>query len=79
MNRSESNQLLTEILRQIKHEAQNQESLDPVISQQAFAALSGLYPTVIAATLQILDQGKVTKFVCERSRRTFYRVKESKR
>ena len=32
----------------------------------------------MAATLQILDQGKVTKFICEKSRRTFYRVKESK-
>ena len=33
---------------------------------------------MLAATLQILDQGKVTKFICEKSRRTFYRVKESR-
>jgi len=35
-----------------------------------------MFPTVIAAALDILDNGKVTKFVCQQSRRCFYRVRE---
>ena len=38
--------------------------------------LGAMYPTVLAATLEILDTGKVTKFVTLETRREFYRVKE---
>ena len=38
--------------------------------------LTNMFPNVLTHSLQILDQGKVTKFVCQNSRRSFYRVKE---
>ena len=38
--------------------------------------LTNMFPNVLTPALQILDQGKVTKFVCEKSKRSFYRVKE---
>ena len=38
-----------------------------------------MFGTVLSPALEILDQGKVTKFVCQKSHRHFYRVKEPKR
>ena len=41
--------------------------------------LVSLFATVISAALEILDNGRVTRFVCENSKREFFRVKESRR
>lgn len=38
-----------------------------------------MFGTVLSPALEILDQGKVTKFVCQQSKRCFYRIKEPKR
>ncbi len=50
-----------------------------MISQKAFSMLVSMFATVINPALEILDNGKVTRFVCENSKREFYRVKESRR
>ena len=41
--------------------------------------LSSLFPTVLSACLEILDDGKVTRFVTQNSKREFYRVKDSRK
>ena len=41
----------------------DQQQKQPELSQRTLLALSSLLPTVLAAALQILDEGKVTKFV----------------
>lgn len=38
-----------------------------------------MFGTVLSPAFEILDQGKVTKFVCQQSKRSFFRVKEPKR
>ena len=43
---------------------------------EAFAVLTSMFATILAPTLDILDHGKVTKFVCKSTHRAFYRVKE---
>lgn len=69
MNRTELLSLLQVTLDRI--------SKDKTISNESYAILITCFPIVIAPTLDILDNGKVTKIVCEKSRRSFYKVKES--
>ena len=45
----------------------------PSISPEAYALLVTMFPNILAATLDILDNGRVTKFVCQLSKRSFYR------
>ena len=52
------------------------DSTAPHISMEAFAVLTSMFGVILAPTLDILDHGKVTKFVCSKSQRAFYRVKE---
>ena len=35
-----------------------------------------MFPTIIAPALEIIDHGKITKLVCQKSRRHFYLVKD---
>lgn len=83
MNRTEQTQLLEAVLAQVHQEClANPQALpsdEPQISQQSFATLAAMFGTVLSPALEILDQGKVTKFVCQQSRRHFFRVKEPKR
>ncbi len=41
--------------------------------------LSSMFPTVLSASLDILDNGKVTRFVTQQTRREFFRVKDSRK
>lgn len=52
------------------------DSSAPHISMEAFAVLTSMFGVILAPTLDILDHGKVTKFVCSKSGRAFYRIKE---
>ena len=81
MNKQEANQLLEDVCVQIRKESLDRtaEKGDQMISQQAFTVLTSLFATVMSATLEILDNGRVTRFVCENSKREFFRVKESRR
>ena len=92
MNRLEADELIEAVLAQIKLESLKKEdnvnmgagsTLDEggqhFISQQAYAVLASVFPTVLTAALEILDHGKVTRFVTQESRREFYRVKEAKK
>ena len=69
MNRSELYQLLDTVLETVKKEK--------TISNESFAILIAIFPTVFAPALEILDNGKVTKIQCLTSKRSFYKVKES--
>ena len=46
------------------------------MSKDDSIVLSNLFPHVLAPALAILDQGRVTKFVCQESKRVFFRVRE---
>ena len=52
------------------------DSSAPHISMEAFAVLTSMFGVILAPSLDILDHGKVTKFVCSKSGRAFYRIKE---
>ena len=69
MERSEFNSLLDLVLLKIT----KARTIEP----EVYAFLVTLFPTIIAPTLDIIDNGRITKFVCQKSRRYFYKVKES--
>eukprot|EP00347_Sterkiella_histriomuscorum_P007690 403347945 len=70
MNRQEVCSMLNVALNRVAHEHQ--------ISPEIYTLLLTMFPTVIAPTLEILDNGKVTKIQCQDSnQRYFYRVRES--
>ena len=78
MERHEAMQTLNAVMEQIKGECRAAETDEqPTLSEESLNVLSSMLPTVINSSLHILDYGKVTKFICVDSRRTFYRVQES--
>ena len=46
------------------------------IEQEVYAMLVTMFPTIIAPALEIIDHGKITKLICQKSRRHFYLVKD---
>ena len=46
------------------------------LTADASIVLTNMFPTILPQALAILDQGKVIRFQCEKSSRTFFRVKE---
>ena len=72
-------QTLTAVMEQIKLECKSEVNNfeSPVLSEKTLAVLTSMLPTILNSALHILDQGKVTKFICIDSRRCFYRVQES--
>lgn len=68
MNRLEACSLINATLQRITSEKK--------ISTEAYAILITIFPTVIAPALEIIDNGKVTKIICQESKRFFYRVRE---
>ncbi len=68
MERSELTQLLTLVLQKI--------STAKTIETDSYAILVTLFPTIIAPALEILDNGRITKLVCQKSKRYFYLVKD---
>ena len=72
MERHEATQTLNALMEQIKIEPRTSD--EPILNEQVLASLTSMLPTVLNSALHILDYGKVTKFICEESRRSFYRV-----
>lgn len=78
MQRHEAQQTIDSLFDQIATESKAHPDADhPVLSQASLNTLITLFPSVAHSALHILDQGKVTKFICKDSRRVLYRVKES--
>jgi hypothetical protein len=46
------------------------------IEPEAYSLLVTMYPTITSAALDIIDNGRITKFQCQKSKRHFYKVKE---
>lgn len=70
-------QVLSALTEQIRSENELQDQEQPVFSEAVLDVLTSTFPTVVNSALHIIEHGKVTKFVCENSRRSFYRVQES--
>ena len=68
MDRAELSELLNLVLEKIKE--------SKTIEQDAYVMLVSMFPTIIAPALEIIDQGRITKLVCSKSRRHFYMVKD---
>ena len=68
MDRSEISQLLSLVLQRVG-EAKT-------IEQEVYAMLVTMFPTIIGPALEIIDHGKITRLVCQKSRRHFYIVKD---
>ena len=80
MQTHEINQTFTALLEKVRVESLgdlNSDSEQPVLSTETLLTLSSLFPSVLNSALHILDHGKVIKFVCQDSRRHFFRVQES--
>ena len=81
MQTHERDQVVAALLDQVKTEClaqKNDEEIQhPQFSTQVQNSLTTLFPAVLSSAFHILDHGKVTKFVCQDSRRAFYRVEES--
>ena len=71
MNNQEHQALLLSVTAEIASKGE--------LDQSAFSVLTTAYPTIITATLEILDAGKITRFETEESKRQFYRVKEQRK
>ena len=74
MDATETQQLLAKTLEHIR--SSQVGTTGSKIDQRSFAVLTAIFPTVLNASLEILDNGKVTRFVTKDARREFYRVKE---
>jgi hypothetical protein len=68
MDRQEIGQLLDLSLLKVREQK--------TIDTDVYALLVTLFPTIIAPALDIIDHGRITKLVCQRSRRSFYLVKD---
>ena len=68
MEKSELKALLEQVLTRIRQAR--------TIETEVYALLVTLFPTVLAPALDIIDHGRITKLVCQKSRRTFHKVKE---
>ena len=78
MERHEASQTIKAVMEQIRSECRPTEECEqPVLPETALATLSSFLPTVLNSALHIVDHGKVTKFVCVESKRSFLRVQES--
>ena len=51
-------------------------SLSKTLEPDVYAMLITLFPTIIAPALEIIDSGRITKLVCQKSKRFFYLVKD---
>ena len=69
MNYNQTHLLLSQLCQKIK---ENKKGL----TNEASIVLSNMFPNILSQSLLILDQGRVTKFQCQDSGRSFYRVKE---
>ena len=77
MQRHESQQLVDALFTQIAKESRvAPDSEHPTLSESSLETLISLFPSVAYSALHIVDQGKVTKFICQQSKRVLYRVKE---
>ena len=68
MDCAEINQLLSLVLKKIKSVK--------TIEQDVYAMLVTMFPTIISPALEIIDHGRITKLVCQKSKRHFYLVKD---
>ena len=46
------------------------------IEQDIYVMLVSMFPTIIAPALEIIDHGRITKLVCQKSKRHFYMIKD---
>ena len=68
MNKKELIVLFDNIITQI--------SLTKEISNKQYALLATIFPLILNPALEILDNGKIIKFICQDSKRSFIRVRE---
>ena len=69
MNYNQTHLVLAQLCTKIKDSKQG-------LTNEASIVLSNMFPNILAQSLLILDQGRITKFQCQDSGRSFYRVKE---
>jgi len=47
------------------------------IDTELYSLLVTIFPTIIAPALDIIDNGRITKLICQKSGRSFHKVKEN--